>query len=198
MPQFKTKIRLTAALAASAMAIAAAAPASAAVITRTFNFSASNFSGSGSAPISPVVGSFTVTFDDAVFVGQQTSGITVNSLNMVVGSTVGYGYFTPSGTMHIGGISAGVSGVFSGSDDFLLVLGGAQTASPTFAALTYTSSAFPGAAFLSTTGSLVETPAVPEPATWATMLAGFGLLGASMRRRSAAPRVRAIAYNPLL
>jgi hypothetical protein len=27
------------------------------------------------------------------------------------------------------------------------------------------------------------TPAVPEPATWAMMIAGFGLIGASMRRR---------------
>ena len=29
----------------------------------------------------------------------------------------------------------------------------------------------------------VGTPAVPEPASWAMMLVGFGLLGASMRRR---------------
>lgn len=30
-------------------------------------------------------------------------------------------------------------------------------------------------------------PAVPEPATWATMVAGFGLLGGALRRRSARP-----------
>lgn len=29
-----------------------------------------------------------------------------------------------------------------------------------------------------------ETPAVPEPATWLQMIAGFGLLGAAMRRRA--------------
>ena len=34
------------------------------------------------------------------------------------------------------------------------------------------------------------TGAVPEPATWAMMLAGFGLMGAAMRRRSAEARVR--------
>ena len=28
-----------------------------------------------------------------------------------------------------------------------------------------------------------ETPAVPEPATWAMMIAGFGIVGASLRRR---------------
>jgi hypothetical protein len=32
-------------------------------------------------------------------------------------------------------------------------------------------------------------PAVPEPATWAMMLGGFGLLGAAMRRKS---RVRVV------
>jgi hypothetical protein len=31
---------------------------------------------------------------------------------------------------------------------------------------------------------------VPEPATWAMMLAGFGLMGAAMRRRSTQARVR--------
>ena len=33
-------------------------------------------------------------------------------------------------------------------------------------------------------------PGVPEPATWAMMLAGFGLMGASLRRRNAETRVR--------
>ena len=31
----------------------------------------------------------------------------------------------------------------------------------------------------------VSTPAVPEPATWAMMIMGFGLMGASLRRRKA-------------
>ena len=30
-----------------------------------------------------------------------------------------------------------------------------------------------------------ETPAVPEPASWAMLIAGFGLTGAMMRRRRA-------------
>jgi len=33
--------------------------------------------------------------------------------------------------------------------------------------------------------SLAATPAVPEPATWAMMITGFGLVGGAMRRRSA-------------
>jgi outer membrane lipoprotein-sorting protein len=38
----------------------------------------------------------------------------------------------------------------------------------------------------------VVTPAVPEPATWAMMLAGFGLTGAAMRRRTDSRRLQAI------
>ena len=40
-------------------------------------------------------------------------------------------------------------------------------------------------------GGIANVPAaVPEPATWAMMLAGFGLMGAGMRRRKAETRVR--------
>jgi hypothetical protein len=35
-------------------------------------------------------------------------------------------------------------------------------------------------------GTLTVTNAVPEPASWAMMIAGFGLVGAAMRRRAAA------------
>lgn len=35
-------------------------------------------------------------------------------------------------------------------------------------------------------GTLAPSPAVPEPATWAMMIGGFALAGASMRRRKAA------------
>lgn len=36
---------------------------------------------------------------------------------------------------------------------------------------------------------VVTSDAVPEPAAWALMLAGFGLAGAALRRRQPAPRV---------
>jgi hypothetical protein len=36
-----------------------------------------------------------------------------------------------------------------------------------------------------TVTSVVPTPAVPEPASWAMMIAGFGLIGGAMRRRVA-------------
>ena len=42
-----------------------------------------------------------------------------------------------------------------------------------------------------TLGSVTVPTAVPEPATWAMMLGGFGLLGAATRRRSRVARVTA-------
>ena len=39
--------------------------------------------------------------------------------------------------------------------------------------------------------SIAQTNAVPEPATWAMMLIGFGAIGASLRRRKAALRTQA-------
>ncbi len=39
-------------------------------------------------------------------------------------------------------------------------------------------------------GTFRLTAAVPEPATWLTMIAGFGLLGAALRRRAVAPAMR--------
>jgi hypothetical protein len=32
-------------------------------------------------------------------------------------------------------------------------------------------------------GTVVDPPVVPEPATWAMMIAGFGLVGVAVRRR---------------
>ena len=37
---------------------------------------------------------------------------------------------------------------------------------------------------------VAETAAVPEPASWAMMLAGFGAVGSALRRRKAATIVR--------
>lgn len=71
--------------------------------------------------------------------------------------------------MHIGAGNGG-----AGFDDF------SHTAGITFdlpSGLSFTSAS---GVFLTRS----DTPAVPEPATWATMIAGFALLGGAMRRRS--------------
>jgi hypothetical protein len=44
----------------------------------------------------------------------------------------------------------------------------------------------PGGSQLASQLKLLALPAIPEPATWAMLIAGFGLTGAAMRRRRAA------------
>ncbi len=46
----------------------------------------------------------------------------------------------------------------------------------------------PGGTFTSESGhflGLAQTAAVPEPATWALLIAGFGMVGATLRRHTA-------------
>ena len=92
---------------AAALLLGSAGLAKAALITQTYNITASGF-GAG-APVDPVTGSFTVTFDNASdILADTTSGITVNSLNIAVGSAVGFNYSTAGDILDIGGIQNGV------------------------------------------------------------------------------------------
>jgi len=50
---------------------------------------------------------------------------------------------------------------------------------------TWTTGNRPGGSALATQIKLLDIPPIPEPATWAMMIAGFGLVGAAARRRSA-------------
>ena len=73
--------------------LAAAQTAQATVITRTYIFTASGFTGGPpTAAFDPVMGSVTVTFDNAASINtDQTAGVTLNSLNLPHG-TVGIQY----------------------------------------------------------------------------------------------------------
>src|SRR5258708_18068645 len=69
----------------------------AAPITRTYDFTVNNIQDISTAhiapPVSPVTGSITGTFDPALgVIANQTSGITVHSLNIPVSSAIAFGY----------------------------------------------------------------------------------------------------------
>ena len=89
-----------------------------------------------------------------------------------------------------GGLTSFVPGTNSRISDLLgpeLFTG--STAMPTFVPGSFSLTRSNGSA--SGTGTLTITQlvsAVPEPATWGTMLLGFGAVGYSMRRRSAPAR----------
>lgn len=156
-----------------------AGPAQAAVVVRNYAFSAGNFFQSASPPPVPVViGSFTVTFDDALPVTDATAGLKINSLNIPVGSPITYSYeLGEFGFIRFGGLQSGSGNLALGTNDILF-----QFSERFGGVLFYTSTLTPTSSYFTTNVAVTVTnAAVPEPATWALMMVGFAGIGASLR-----------------
>lgn len=169
-------------LVATAVALAAGS-ASAATVTREISFTAyafEAFSGPLPAPTDPLTGVIRVTYDADADQDPTDVGLDVVSLNFAgvpaqfsVYSSLGTSLYFGSGLTTGGGFAVGAPGSFGVIIDDLggtPVLGYAQYV--TDAGNYYT---FKGD---------VTVAGVPEPATWALLIAGFGLAGAGLRRRS--------------
>ena len=161
------------------------APAQAAPITLNYDFTASGF-GPG-APVDPVVGSFSVTFDNATNLSNVTSGFSLTGFNLPLDSAPAFNYFQhpPGGPgpeqLQIGGLQGG-AGVLTPSDDFILVLNDVST-TPRVIGLSYSRIATGDAVFGADELTLTPTempPAIPEPAS--LTLLGLGLAGIGTRR----------------
>jgi hypothetical protein len=200
-------ILLFSAFVAGSVAVGAQA-ADAALVHDLVTFTASGFTSAFGEPVptDPVTGSFTITFDPTQTYVDQTVGITLNSLNISLGSTLAFDY-SPTANSHgdadelvVGGLQAGADSVFLSPtvfDDFYLHIF-TYSSTPTFQQVGYTtSSATPNSNYFFTdlpnsgAGSVTVTPitgTAPEPATWAMMLAGFASLGFLGYRRSVKAR----------
>lgn len=176
----------TAVAAALAAAPFAAAPnvAQATNITEHVTFTASGL-GAG-APVDPVTGSFSVTFDPTQDYPSLTSGVVIDSINLPINGNALFSYVQAGGLgqMEIivgnGQCASGCyefdvansapffngkgSDTFKGNDFFFYYTGGQQ----------FTTNI---GRYTITSGS-----GTPEPTTWALMIAGFGLAGAALRR----------------
>lgn len=174
----------------SLLATCSAAPASATVITRSFDFTASDFEAvrGGTPPFSTVTGSFTVTFDTAIL-QSDAIGVTVDAYSIPFAPDVLFSYNPASDRLVIGARNAANIQV-GGTNDFVLAIMAASTGSGALShpqnSFSYVNVNFPGdvaqAQSLSIRATTVAA-AVPEPATWAMLIAGFGLAGAALRRQ---------------
>ena len=174
-------------------------PASAAVQISDYSFTATTTGLAGTQS-----GTFSIGFNDA------TNTYSLTAINYAIGSTVfdltnAGVFFTNSGTVTVGGtaggpiigpfgfpiggdmISGGIGVVQSGANDFLLNLARAPDGTLTASSFFYGQASGGTGSANAASGALSVTQlngAVPEPATWAMMLFGFGAIGWQLRRRS--------------
>ena len=169
----REKIMRTSALIATGLLALLATPASAA----TFLFS---FAGSGQA------GSGTLTTDDITFASR---GYTAQTITGVTGTYNGSaitglmpGLFGANNLYYVTGPSfldgSGLGFRTTAGNQVNLFY---QDSAPSYRVNTLNP-------FTSAFVTAASTPAVPEPATWAMMIAGFGAVGVALRRRAAAVR----------
>jgi hypothetical protein len=186
----------TSALVAAAL-LATLASAHAATVTRTVTFSATGFSSNpipGPIPADPVTGSFDITLDNTQNYSNQTAGITLDSLNIALGSALSFNYLPANDQLVVGGLDSGAccTNVIPAGDDFALYINGFLFGTPTLAQFFYTQTAAGNRFFLSHTGTVsVSEPnvgATPLPGALPLFAAGLGALGlmASRRKRKAA------------
>ena len=168
--------------------LGAATAAGAATQTRTFDINASNFErrfGNPAAlPIDPVHLNFTVTHDLAVDELATTSGLTINSLNLPVASA--YGYSSDSKYLVIA-TDPDFDGCTLDSQSYCAFILNAFGTSPALELFYQRSEG--GSIWRAQTLSLTFTGSVPESATWALLITGFGATGVALRPATAIRRL---------
>jgi hypothetical protein len=160
--------------------------ASAAIVSGTLTFTAQNF-GPG-APVEPVTGTVTYSFDNSAPIFNATSGgavqFTVTGLNLPGAWTPVLSYFKDNNiggfqlvdVLAFGHAANGGTPTAFGTDDWRVAFNNISTA-PSFREFTYTTTAFANGQYQTFVGR------VPEPGTFGlAALALVGLVGARRRR----------------
>jgi PEP-CTERM motif len=183
----------------SALAVSMASSALAATITYTLT-------GTGSATIGNVAqsGAFTATgIGDTANVGfpfgANTPTVPLSSFTIAFGSSVYTAtnpirFFVNNGNGVAGFNDTLTQDVLDFSSSVFLIYNGISNAGPIAGTGTFTSVLATNAGALNWTATpagiltfravVGNTPAVPEPASWAMMIAGFGMAGVALRRRA--------------
>ena len=181
----------------------------------TDTYTGFSITGTTASPIVRTAGpyGYTASASTSTFYGAGTTGNPWLSTNIAT-DTVTFNAFTGGTVAGLGGnfFGSDINGAFVSGGNITLTATDAG-GTTTYLLTNATTSSFVG--FVSTTGILsatvtavqpasplwptidnlvlagpsTATPGVPEPATWAMMIVGFGLVGGAMRRRAVSARV---------
>lgn len=165
----------------SGLALVAAQAASAAVVTVNGAFTATDWAvyfGTPDAPIDPLYLDYSATFDTDLFYEADTSVLSILSTNIPDAITFSW---NPGGTTMVLATFGSSGGCSHPSDSFCAFVSDLSTGTPYFVEQSRQTGGWVARTITAGGG-----PGVPEPATWGLMIAGFGLVGASLRRRSLA------------
>jgi hypothetical protein len=173
-------------LLAATATLTGAHQASAAVVTKHFQITALGFE--AGAPVPVVSGKFTYTYNDQAFI-TPPAAVVLSGFNVPFMGTALFSFNKGNDVLttgnNIGLLSYTVSPNAPGFGFFLQH----PATAPQVSSFVY--SAGLGALYHASRINVIDLDAVPEPASWAMMLAGFGLVGGLSRRRSAARPVLA-------
>jgi len=171
----------------------AALLASAAVVTpasaATFLSGAITFNGSAPTTAHSVAGglaTFQFVVDEPYAAGNPATP-NVSGFSYVLNSVAVAG--APTSVNFFQSISGGMFDLVFGNGDVLQIYGfdigsaGSVTPGNYYPPVDLTAVYVNGSADVLSGGYISATPVIPEPATWAMLLAGFGAVGVAMRRR---------------
>ena len=179
-------MKLAALLVATAYGITAN-QADAAIVTKHFVVSATGFE--AGAPIPTASGIFSFTYDDAAFITPITAaGLTITNFNVPYTGVAKFTFNKGNDFLLVsdnvsGLVSFTVSPVVPGFGFFIRH----PNATPEIQTLLYSAN---GKIWHAARINVAAIAAVPEPASWALMITGFGAAGAALRasrRRRTAP-----------
>jgi hypothetical protein len=151
--------------------------ASAITVFHSFNIVSSNYSRiygpATPVPIDPVHFSFSISFDPGADIAATSVGLTVNAFDLPYTSQ-----FTYSASQDLLAVASApwIGGCYNPTSSYCIFIDNAASASPhVFFAQQQTSS--------NGYWSAQTIKAVPEPASWALFIAGFGVVGTTLRRQ---------------
>lgn len=166
------KIALAATLAA---ALISGQAANAGIVTVKGAFTATNwfvYQGSPTPPIDPLYMNYSATFEDGIVYNPDASILTIFNTNVPYPVVF-------SRPFAFGAIMISTDGCRRSPGSFCALVSDFATGIPSFVWQAPPSGG-------SWAAGTITAGAVPEPATWALLIAGFGMTGYAMRRRAAA------------